>query len=172
MVIFMRGDGVSQPDLVDLCRSIITKYVTLITKLDADTLVGSTDYVSGYSLNTTPLSASIKPIGIDNSQIYNFLLDYQTKWNAICAHLDADSGVVDTNYTALWGLGTIIGGSPGIGHHIDSNGINQGDLLFYLNKIIVNMAGVNAKLAADAGVTDADYSAACNITDVIDEKHV
>ena len=52
---------------------------------------------------------------------------------------------------------------------IDKNGISQGDLVTLLNDIVAAIAGINAKLDADGGVTDTTYASLWDITDTIDE---
>jgi hypothetical protein len=165
MAIKMWSNGLNQPDLVDLGGSIVTNYGTLLTNIDADT--GDTTYATTYALNTAPYSSTLKPVGLDNGLIYAFMLDYQTKWNALLAAMDLDDGITDVNYVTLCGLGTLVGGSAGTAHHIDPNGMNQGDLLYWLNLVITKMATLTAKLNADGTLHDNTYATDSDITDVI-----
>ncbi len=43
----------------------------------------------------------------DYLKLGNLLDEMITKHNALCAKLDADAGVTDTNYTATLGIGTL-----------------------------------------------------------------
>jgi hypothetical protein len=43
----------------------------------------------------------------DYIKLGNVLNDLITNHNALCAKLDADAGVTDTNYTALLGIATL-----------------------------------------------------------------
>lgn len=168
MAILMTSTGINQPDLITLGGSIITKYGTLLANIDADT--GDTTYATTYALDTSGMSATA-PIGIDNSMLYNFMLDYQTNWNALLAALDADDGIADVNYVTLCGLGTLVGNATCVEHHINPNGINQGAMLYWLNLVITQMAVLTAKLTADASTHDNTYGADSDKTDVIDATY-
>ena len=168
MAIKMWSTGVNIGDAIDLGGDICTKYGALLTKLDVDT--GDTTWATTYALTSSIMSQTVKPICFGDADLYAWMLDYQTKFNGLLAALDGDDGVADVNYASLWTLGTLIGGTPNTKNNIQTNGMNQGDILYFLNKIIVNMAGLNAKLDLDGTLTDVNYATLCNITDVIDES--
>jgi hypothetical protein len=70
----------------------------------------------------------------------------------IAAHLDADSGVTDTNYAALWGLPTPVASNtnaPPVAANVDA----------VLPGLVKQLAGLTTKLDADSGPTDKNYFA-------------
>ena len=119
--------------------------------------------------------------GMTEDSIYESII-------GITAKLDADAGVTDTNYTALWtptaiaGVNAADNGTPandlgimrksiiGILLKLDADGgvtdTNYTALwtpaTASVSAIIASIAGMNAKLDADAGVTDTNYAATWN----------
>jgi hypothetical protein len=66
-----------------------------------------TSFGSGGS-NLTPGGASATPsLATALRDVADDLADLKAKHNGAMAKLDADGGVTDTNYAALWNVGTL-----------------------------------------------------------------
>lgn len=162
------SNGIHQGDLVDLLASIRLKFATLLAKLDADSTVGSTDYVATYAVAMASGIQTSRPKCIrDQGQVVTFLNNIITQFNLMLTHLDADAGVSGTNFHSLWVITDAIG-NPKI-DGIVNDGIYQENLIKQLNNIIAAFAGVNAKLDLDGGVADTNYASLCNVTDNVIE---
>lgn len=76
----------------------------------------------------------------------------QASLRAICVLLDADTGVADTNYTALYGTPMPVASNtnaPPVAANVQAS----------LPGLVLSIAGLTAKLDADTGVTDTNYFA-------------
>lgn len=75
----------------------------------------------------------------------------------ITAKLDADAGVVDTNYTALWTPAAVVAGAggPTANPPYDVAGAAANDL----NVMRIALTGILKKLDQDTGVADTNYAA-------------
>lgn len=166
------GNGINQADLVDLLVLLRTNIIGIQTKLDADGGVADTDYLAGA---TTALAAIPTGIQTTNTKsihnqglIVTMLNDLVTKWNATLTKLDSDGTVNGTNYNSLWAVTDVVGDSK-----IDAifnAGIYQGAVIRLLNNLILSIAGVNAKLDLDSGVSGTDYASLWNVTDTVIEQ--
>jgi hypothetical protein len=101
----------------------------------------------------------------------------QTGIRALTAKLDADAGVTDTNYAALWNpasssLAVLRASIQGIALKLDADG-GVTDTTYYSlwnpsapteSVLRASFNGILAKLDADAGVTDTNYSATLILT--------
>lgn len=101
-------------------------------------------------------------LGIDQYDLVTLLRLIKTNFNALLAKLDADGGVADTNYAALWAL-TL----PGANIEATGTGIGNADVIDFLAQAYTNYNGVIAKLNADGGVTDTNYAV---LTSLVGEK--
>lgn len=101
----------------------------------------------------------------------------QTGIRALTAKLDADAGVTDTNYGALWNpaasdLTTLRNSIRGIAAKLDLDaGVTDTNYIALWNPLTVTEAvlrasfnGILAKLDLDAGVTDTNYSSTLILT--------
>lgn len=80
--------------------------------------------------------------GMTEDSIYQSII-------GITAKLDADAGVTDTNYTALW---TPVAVAP-------VNAADNGVPANAVSQMYASIVGILLKLDADAGVTDTNYTA-------------
>lgn len=100
--------------------------------------------------------------GWHQGDLVDLLALYVTRWNGMLTKLDNDAGVADTNYNALWALAL-----PATIQTVDPKCIREnGALATFAKSLIDNMTGANAKLDADATVTDTNYGALWNLAQV------
>ena len=124
--------------------AIYNSIVGINAKLDAD--AGVTD--TNYSALWNPVAVTTGTGGPTSTPPYDVapqsassLTLMQASIIGVLKKLDADAGVTDTNYTALW--------TPGAAT---------------VAALVASIAGMNAKLDADAGVTDTNYAATWNVS--------
>jgi hypothetical protein len=91
--------------------------------------------------------------GMDLNAIYVNIL-------GITAKLDADAGVTDTNYGALWNPVAVVTGAGGPTSAVPYDVAPQA--ASSLIQMKASITGILAKLDADAGVTDTNYTALWN----------
>ena len=104
--------------------------------------------------------------GINQEDLVALLVLFKTNLDGLCAKLDLDGGVADTNYAALVSALLVI---PDTIQQTDPFCIrDQGELINYLQLFITQWAVLTAKLDLDGTVNDTDYASLWNITDVID----
>lgn len=159
------GNGVHQEDLVDLLALIVTNFNGILTKLDSDG-IADTDYNATWAISLPAGINSTEKSIYSQGDIVTFLNNVIAGIAGVNAKLDADGTVNDTNFAALWDITDVVGGANDM---IQDAGINQSALVNLLNDIIATIAGINAKLDADDGVTDTDYASLWDITDNVDE---
>lgn len=166
------GNGINQADLVDLLVLIRTNIIGIQTKLDADGGVADTDYHTATTTAPAAINAGIqtsRPKAIHNQGLLVDLLnDMLTKWNATLSKLDLDGTVNGTNFNSLWKVTDVVGNSA-----IDAifnSGIYQGAVVRLLNTFIASIAGVNAKLDLDSGVSGTNYASLWNVSDTVVEQ--
>lgn len=157
------ANGVHQNDLATLISAIVTNYNGVLAKLDSDATVSGTNYVSGRAATVPGVTYETANGRLGNSQagFYAFASNFVTQFNACLTQLDADAGVADTNYNALWALS--LGG-------IVPSGMSQGMRVKFLDNAIAALDGLNAKLDADGTVTDTNYASLWNVTDTVDSN--
>lgn len=103
--------------------------------------------------------------GINQEDLVDFLVALKTKMDGVCAKLDLDGGVTDTDYAAVVGALLII---PSYIQQTGPKCIhNDGAVVEYLDLWRSTFATLLAKLDADGGVTDTDYASLWAVTDVI-----
>ncbi len=142
----VKGTGMSQKDLVSFLDTFITNFNAVMAKLDLDGGVTDTDFAStlNFTDNVNNLAADpIKNNGVFQGAVVTLLNTIRTKFNALNAKLDADGGVADTDYAALWNLAAIDV------NQISQGGLNQPALYTRLNLIKTNFNAVLTKLDAD-----------------------
>lgn len=165
------GNGINQPDLVDLLALIRTNIIGIQTKLDSDATVSDTDYHTAAGTTPAAVPSGIQTTGPkcirSQGDVVSMLDDLVTKWNATLTKLDADGGVTGTNFNSLWAVTDVIGSSFRDG--IFDAGVYQSCLVNVLNSLVTSIAGVNAKLDLDGGVADTNYAALWNVTDTVIE---
>jgi hypothetical protein len=94
----------SQGDVETFLNSFITNWNLFLAKADAD--LGDTDYAATLAItDVVGLSTdSIQSAGFHQGPLVYVLNQIVTKINAVNAKLDADGGVTDTNFAALWNI--------------------------------------------------------------------
>lgn len=105
-----------QGTILDYLKTVRTGYNSLLTKLDADGGVTDTDYSSigiMASLIDNLTLGSLTQAGVYEGALVKWLSTYIGKWNATLTKLDADGGVTDTNYNALWAISAALVDSTG-----------------------------------------------------------
>lgn len=88
-------------------NSVLTNYNAVLSKLDADAGVTDTDYNSSLAITDTidnPSAGHLRPSGMFQGSLINLLDVILTRINSLNAKLDADGGVADTNYAALFNI--------------------------------------------------------------------
>jgi hypothetical protein len=159
----IEGAGIHQGDLVTLLTLMATKFNTLLTQLDADTL-GDSNYSSTLAI-TFP-STRIQQNGIRcDGDVLDYLITWRTAFNSLLTKLDADGTVTDTNYSSLWAISTTAYPTSGLQY----NGEYQSALVRALNTAVTNYNSVLTKLDADGGVPLTTYVANCAVPDTVIE---
>jgi len=112
----------------------------------------------------------IRPAGFNQKHIVDLLYQTVSSIAGICAKLDSDGGVTDTDYEALCytaKIKTIIEDSKGNitgtarENFISPYGIDDPSLLNLLYQLFDAFETLTEQLDADDGVTDTDYEALC-----------
>lgn len=113
---------------------------------------------------------AIRPNGINQGDLVNLLYSYLASFYGVCVKLDADTGVTDTNYTALCytALFTTVtvrnknGSEIGLNrvYEISPNGVSDAPLIELMYQISNAMEVLTTKLDAE-GLTDSDYESLC-----------
>ena len=100
----IRDQGV----LLDYLKTIRTSWAGLLAKLDLDAT--DTNYASLYGITAVVDAGSnisdLNQAGVYEGAIVKWLSNFITNFNAVLVKLDADGGVGDTNYNALWAIAT------------------------------------------------------------------
>lgn len=114
--------GISDEALLEWLYDYVNAIETLTEKLDADGTVNDTDYEANCFIalitkiveNQTGNQVGngtafyFKPGGeVDQKHLVDLLYMFVNAWETLCEQLDADSGVTDTNYEALWFTATV-----------------------------------------------------------------
>jgi hypothetical protein len=98
-----------QGSVLDYLKTVRTKYMALLAKLDVDTLITDTNYAA-----TNPMAdiidnlalGSLTQAGVYEGALTRWLSDYITDWNATLAKIDAD--LTDTTYATDYALSTTL----------------------------------------------------------------
>lgn len=96
-----------QGSVLDYLKTVRTKYNAVLTKLDADGTVNSTDYNSAGAMTDlidNLANGSLTQAGKYEGSLVKWLDTYIGKWNATLTKLDGDSGVSGTNFNSLWAI--------------------------------------------------------------------
>lgn len=179
----IRPNGLSQKDLVDLLYMLSYSLDGLCQKLDDDGGVTDENYTAlcytalitifvENSIGSTTGNTGdyiIRPTGISDEALLEWLYDYMNAIQTLTAKLDDDGGVTDTNYeaTCFTGLITKIvenqtGNQVGNGteFYFKPGGVmNQKHLVDLLYMFVNAWQTLCAKLDDDGGVTDTNYEA-------------
>jgi len=123
--------------------------------------VADTNYESLYALTDVfdsstvlPESGAIFQDGMYQRDLYNFLSNYITNFNAVNAKLDSDTGVNGTSYASTCNLDAI----GAAGYKLEPSGMSDKLLLDALYDIYLMLRYQLAILDADTGVTDTTYT--------------
>lgn len=154
-------NGVHQIDLGTLISLLVTNYNGVLAKLDADSGVSGTTYVSANAATVpgTTYETATGTNGNSRAGLYAFMSNFVTKFNACLTQLDGDAGVTDTDYNSTLALS--LGG-------ILPNGMSQSMVVKFVDNALTNLNALNAKLDADTLVGDTDYVALWNVSDTVD----
>lgn len=165
---YVHGTGWHQGDLIDLLALYATRWNGMATKLDNDAGVTDANYNALWALVIPTTIQTVDPKCIfSNGALATFAGLLIANMTGLNAKLDADAGVTDTNYGALWNLASVVGAEI---DSIKQNGLYNGSLVRLLDNWRLSMNGILAKLDADAGVTDTTYTSLWSITDQVDEN--
>jgi hypothetical protein len=160
------GVGIGQYDLVTFLKHINTKLRALLTKLDADSVVAATNYLSVCG---TTFPSTITENGVSQGAIVKFLDDWVTGYNAALAKLDADAGAgIDDDYVSSCGITDIVNATNNPKKGLYDNGVRQGDLIALLQSIVTKYNSALTKMDTDP-LGDSNYAASVAITDTVDE---
>lgn len=123
--------------------------------------VGSTDYASTYNLTALASQGNgITATGMWQKDLVACLTEIEANFNGILTHLDADSGVTDTDYNSTYAVDlddTVVG----------SLGMSQNAIVSFLDSFVTNFNATLTKLDNDGGVTGTNYNSLWAITDVV-----
>jgi hypothetical protein len=160
------GKGVGQNDLYTLLALLNTKFSALLAKLDADSVIAATNYVSTLAI-TFP--STITANGISQGAVLSFLENWITKFNACLTKVDADAGAgIDNDYNSTLAITDVINPAVGTARGLFNNGVFQGDLVYLLDTCVTNFNSCLTKLDTDP-LGDSNYSATLAITDNVDD---
>jgi hypothetical protein len=102
----------------------------------------------------------LRPGGMYQTDLYEYLDDINDAWAALLAKIDTDTGDTTWATSRACTLDTT---------KISALGIrSQGDIIDFLNEFVGDFNGLCADLDGDNGVASTDYTAKCAIMDVFD----
>lgn len=140
--------GMSQGALYTLLDSIVTNWNLLMAKLEADG-AATTTYTPN-NLYSTLAARGIERNGMFQEDLVAVLSEMETKFKAVLALLDADTGVTLTTYTA-------VANAAGTGAALDldntvvgSKGMNQKALVAFLDDYVAKFNALLGNLDIDA----------------------
>ncbi len=147
------ANGIYASDLYDAFSQIVTAFNATLAKLDADSGVTATNYVSTCAMT---LNAGFKQMALEQGRIVDMLEHIRVKIAAVTAKLDADS-LTDSNYASTIDITDVIDSSSYSARNISQIGMRQGDLISILSTIKTNINALQVKLDADATVNTNTY---------------
>jgi len=159
----IEGTGLNQDDLVTFLTLMNTQLTAVLTLLDSDTGVTLTTYVATYGITfpTTTISAT----GIrSQGDILTFLDTWRTNFIAMLTALDGDAGITAVNWASTGAITDVIDTTAA--GNLYQTGMNQSQLVNYLQTCITAFAVFTAKADADGDIDTATY-ATNNITDTV-----
>jgi hypothetical protein len=171
---------------VEIWYALYKSLDVLCNKLDDDTGVTDTDYgalvvdailnakitnsqgnVAGYLQAAVEGSAIVSPRGLTDAQRHWMMYNYVNAWETLCEKLDADAGITDTNYEALWYTATFLHvvkdpkGVTDLGNgtvfYFTAGHCDRERLIEWLYNAVASLEGLTTKLDSDGGITDTDY---------------
>ena len=98
--------------------------------------------------------------GMHQIDLYNLINDINTKLIALYTQLVADTTVNDATYLTACGPGALPASMSG-------TGMDQGEIVTWLNTVVVGWNAAMAILDGDSGVTATTYVATQGLTDAI-----
>lgn len=163
LVAMKAEEGVSRGNalVVDITSSR-TKFIATLTALDGDSGVTDTDYAATQSPAALTAAAILAPSALvaQLNAIRADLIALRAKIITFTAKLDLDgagSGVIDTNYSALWPPAALTASAAITTLEQAAAMINQ--LIADRAALAATYAGILAKLDLDAGVNLTTYLA-------------
>ena len=143
--------------VVDITSSR-TKFIAMCTALDGDSGVTDTDFVATQSPAALTATAIVSPSALvaQLNAIRADLVALRAKIITATAKLDADAGVTDTNYTALWTPAAL---TSAVITTLAQAAAQVNALVADRAALAATYAGILAKLDADATVNLTTYLA-------------
>jgi len=184
----IKARGINQGHLVDIFYEIVTSIQGICAKLDAGGGVTDTDFeqlcvtdlfsvviddTRGSHLNLGNTESSslvetflVSPKGMGRAEINELMYQVTNSWETMCEKLDADAGVTDTNYEALWFTATFLHlvksqrSDTALGNGVvvtfAKGAVPNLELVDWLFNVLTSITGLAIKL--DADVTDSDHN--------------
>lgn len=142
----VKGTGFGQRTHVKFLKDLVANFNLLLTKLDSDAGVTDTNYNSTLALTDsidTLAGDQVKQNGAFQGGYGPIRNHFRTNFNLLLAKLDADAGVTDTNYNALYNIAAVDS------NQLSGMGINQGALFTRVDLFKTNFNSLLTKLDAD-----------------------
>ncbi len=156
--------GIDKGDLNTALREIRTDWNAVLAKLDADTGVTATDYVSTCTISAITNIDTF--VGAEQGDVVQRLQDAITSIAAVNAKLDTD-GLQKSDYASKYDVTDNVN-SLTYSTGIFNSGLDQGDLVRLLYTIKTNINAIEAYLDADTTVNTTTYAAGNPISFDID----
>lgn len=142
--------GMNQGALYTLLNNVATNWNLLMAKLEADG-AASTTYTPNNLLTTLASQGyGLTNKGMHQKDLINQLSEMESKFNAVVALLDADTGVTLTDYatvTSAVGTGAALNLNDTV---IGSYGLDQAKLVSFLDDYIAKFNALLGNLDIDA----------------------
>lgn len=142
----VKGTGLGQRTHVQFLKDLVANFNLMLTKLDSDAGVTDTDYRATWGLSDsidTLAGDQVKGNGVFMSGLSLIRVHFRTGFNGALAKLDADAGVTDTNYNALYNIVAVDD------NQLSSRSANQGYLFNRIDLFRTNLNALLTKLDAD-----------------------
>lgn len=142
----IKGTGLGQKTHVKFLKDLVANFNSMCTKLDADAGVTDTDYRATWGLTDsidTLAGDQVKSTGVFMSGLSTIRVNFRTAFNGVLAKLDADAGVTDTNYNALYNIPNVDA------NQLNPRAANQGYLFTRIDLFKTNFNALLTKLDAD-----------------------
>lgn len=141
-----KGTGLGQKTHVKFLKDLVANFNLMCTKLDSDAGVTDTDYRALWGMSDsidTLAGDQVKGNGAFMQGFSTIRVHFRTALNGVLAKLDADAGVTDTNYNALYNIPAVDD------NQLNARAANQGYLFNRIDLFKTNFNGLLTKLDAD-----------------------
>lgn len=156
----MYGTGVFSGDLVTALKEIRTDWNAVLAKLDSDSGVAATDYVSACAIATIRIIDTETGGAVDQQSVIKRIKAAIVSINAVNAKLDADN-LEKSDYASKYNVSDTIKAY---------SGVSQGDIVKLLYTIKTNINAIEAYLDADTTVNTTTYASGNPISFTIDSS--